>query len=116
MPYVCSDPDEYNDGQHHGESQECVALVKEACGISGSFTNTAKKGVLVKGTNVAKGAAIATFNASGHYEGHAAIYLGQTADGILVLDQWKGHGAQQRVIRYGGNGVSNNGNGFYVVN
>ncbi len=32
MPYECSNPEEYADNEYHGESQECVALVKVACG------------------------------------------------------------------------------------
>lgn len=34
------------------------------------------------------GTAIATFDKNGHYEGHAAIYLGQDKNGIRVIDQW----------------------------
>ncbi len=59
--------------------------------------------------------AIATFNASGEYHGHAAIYLGQDTQGIQVVDQWKGHPASKRTIRFGGSGTSNDGNQFYVI-
>lgn len=43
------------------------------------------------------GTVIATFDPGGHYgnhkdgRSHAAVYLGQNAIGIQVLDQWKGN-------------------------
>jgi hypothetical protein len=46
------------------------------------------------GATLAVGTAIATFDENGRYandthgKSHAAIYLGQTAAGIQVLDQW----------------------------
>jgi len=48
--------------------------------------------VLVKGNHsIRQGTAIATFAApNGGYQGHAAIYMGQNAIGIQVLDQWGG--------------------------
>jgi hypothetical protein len=47
-----------------------------------------RKGALVKGhRNLAAGTVIATFNESGHYQGHAAIYESQTTTGINVIDQ-----------------------------
>jgi hypothetical protein len=61
-----------------------------------------KRGELVKGNmTIAPGTAIATFDADGRYgnhtdgRSHAAIYLGQDASGIQVLDQWVGH----RIVR-----------------
>jgi hypothetical protein len=48
-----------------------------------------RPGVPVQGnTNIRPGTAIATFDDNGHYTGHAAIYLGQDANGIQVIDQW----------------------------
>lgn len=45
--------------------------------------------MIVQGNfNLVPGTAIATFDANGHYNGHAAIYLGQDATGIKVVDQW----------------------------
>ena len=113
MPYICSNPEKYADGKSHGESSECVALVKVAC--AAPQTALWKKGSLVKNNSVSYGSAIATFNGS-KYEGHAAIYLSQNADGIQVIDQWNGHGASKRTLRWGGSGRSNDGNQFYVVN
>jgi len=84
MPYICRNPNAYNDGKSHGESSECVALVKVACGAP--QTSLWRKGIHVKKAQVAVGTAIATFSESS-YKGHAAIYLGQNSEGIIVLDQ-----------------------------
>ena len=114
MSYICSNPESYADTKFHGESHECVALVKIACGAP--QTKLWKQGTLVKGAAVTKGTAIATFTSSG-YEGHAAIYLGQDGTGIQVVDQWNGHPASKRTIRWGGKGGrSNDGNGFHIIN
>lgn len=69
---------------------------------------------------------IATFDANGCYanlkdeSSHAAIYLGQNAMGIEVLDQWSGRTVQpvhQRTIRFkNGHGLkADDGDQFYVV-
>lgn len=73
------------------------------------------------------GTVIATFDADGRYENHtngtshAAIYLGQTADGIQVLDQWHGPTVQttspvhQRTTHFRGRGNQiDDGNAFHV--
>ena len=114
MPYICNDPDKYDDNQYHGESNECVALVKQACGAP--QTLLWKKGIQVKGNSISRGTAIATFNSSNKYEGHAAIYLSQNTTGISVIDQWNGHPSSKRTLRWGGNGRSNDGNQFHVIN
>ena len=47
-----------------------------------------------------------------------AIYVSQDQEGITVYDQWitgSGKAIGQRKLRFGANGVSNNGDGFYVV-
>lgn len=112
--YICPNPESYADGKYHGESHECVALVKEAC--KAPQTTLWKKGTHVKGNQVPKGAAIATFNDQGKYEGHAAIYLSQDNFGIKVVDQWQGQPGHTRVIKFDDSRTpSNNGNKFYVV-
>jgi hypothetical protein len=85
------------------------------------------KGAGVKGnTALAVGTAIATFDAGGHYPNnahgnHAAIYLGQDAQGIRVVDQWVDrHGIHRspaiRVLKFDDTkGASDNGNKFNVV-
>ncbi len=98
---------------------QCVSYVTTVC--AGIPVNTAKwkKGILVKGnTNIAEGTAIATFNAQGRYSGHAAIYVSQDKEGVHVWDQWitgAGKAVGPRLIHWHGRGVSNFGEGFYVV-
>ena len=106
-------------GKYYGESHECVALVKYWC----NAPETAKwgRGELVKGSDILKGTAIATFNSSGKYanivgQSHAAIYLSQDSSGIQVIDQWDGQVAHNRTIRFDNSATPvNNGNKFYVI-
>ncbi len=129
MPYVASKPDTYL-GTSVGSGQ-CVPLVEAATGAPSDATWL--KGEQVKAaTDIAAGTAIATFDDNGRYgnhtngSSHAAIYMGQTADGIEVIDQWshtengkkKVQMAHRRLIRFKG-GVghkSDDGDAFYVVN
>jgi hypothetical protein len=83
---------------------QCVAFVKEAAHTPA--TASWKRGVKVLGaTQLAAGTAIATFDPSGMYgnhtdgRSHAAIYVSQTAAGIVVYDQWVGQPVHQRTIR-----------------
>lgn len=98
---------------------QCVSFVTRVCPTIPVNTGQWKKGRLVKGdATVAAGTAIATFNAAGTYSGHAAIYESQTAAGLNVVDQWvtrKGKPIGARTLRFGGHGVSNNGDLFHVV-
>ena len=98
---------------------QCVSYVKQVCP---SLPQTAKwkKGAQAK--NAAKllpGTVIATFNDDGNYEGHAAIYISQNADGITVIDQYRTppnpKPVSQRLLRFGARGRSNDGDQFYVV-
>lgn len=124
MPYVSKNYDHnpaaplgtyVGDQPYYGQ---CVSYVK-AVVPSLPATSQWSKGALVKGnSNLAKGTVIATFNASGHYYGHAAIYEGQTPEGINVIDQWivpPPSPIHRRLLRFGAHGIANDGNGFYVV-
>lgn len=98
---------------------QCVSYVKTVCPTLPA-TVAWKKGKPVKDNKeIAPGTAIATFNSSGRYEGHAAIYVSQSSAGINVYDQWvtppspKAMGP--RMLRWGARGNSNNGDNFYVV-
>ena len=98
---------------------QCVSYVKKVC-PSLPATGMWKKGGPVKtAKNVSLGTVIATFNASGKYEGHAAIYAGQTPAGINVYDKWVTAPSPKaigpRLLRWGAHGNSNNGDNFYVV-
>ena len=98
---------------------QCVSYVTTVCPTIPVNTSQWKKGELVrKNASIAAGTAIATFNASGQYQGHAAIYVRQDNVGIHVVDQWvtgTGKSIGPRLIKWNGVGVSNNGDGFYVV-
>ena len=75
-------------------SGECVALVEAAAAAmprSGEWS----RGVPMQGNmSIPFGTIIATFGANGRYgsttdgSSHAAIYFGQTTEGIIVIDQW----------------------------
>lgn len=98
---------------------QCVSYVTTVCPTIPVNTSKWTKGVAVKGnTTILAGTAIATFNTTGNYHGHAAIYDGQDDKGIQVYDQWvtgTGKALGKRTLKWGANGVSNNGDGFYVV-
>ncbi len=97
---------------------QCVSYVKAVVPTLPQ-TSLWKKGALVKGNAAVRaGTVIATFDASGRYCGHAAIYEGQTPQGLNVIDQWITPPAQpihRRMVRFGAHGNSNNGDNFYVV-
>jgi len=119
MAYIAKNIEEVkkkaNGLQYFGESKECVAAVKFFC--KAPQTALWRKGILVKGNlSIQQGTAIATFTSEGRYQGHAAIYVGQNASGLKVLDQWNAQKFHSRPIRFiGGNGASNQGDKFYVV-
>lgn len=103
-PYQSALADRYA-GKHNGESQECVALVKQATDV-GHTSNWAPGSQI--GEHTAPGTPIATFGKDGRYanipgQSHAALYLGpgQTPGSIKVLDQWNGHAAGVREIQPG---------------
>ncbi|CAF4734097.1 unnamed protein product [Rotaria socialis] len=92
---------------------ECVSFVKKCTGDE-RRTNQWRQGRKVRDASISPGTAIATFP-DGAYSGHAAIYMSQDHNGIHVWDQWYGHPVSQRIIRWNGHGLSNNGDSFYVV-
>lgn len=104
----------------------CAKLVQFATGAP--LTRFWLRGPRVKrNMKIPKGTAIAVFDADGFYSDgthprHAAIYLGQTAKGVQVLDQWVGKDVATwgfaRTLGYGTarNGWTvNDGDHFHVV-
>jgi hypothetical protein len=95
----------------------CVSYVKQVC-PSLPATLAWKKGALVKKNHrVASGTVIATFDSSGRFNGHAAIYVSQGSAGVLVYDQYA-HPPKPigpRTLRWGHPIDVNNGEKFYVV-
>jgi hypothetical protein len=96
-----------------------VSYVTTVCSTIPVSTGVWRKGVQVKGNkNALRGTAIATFDSSGKYSGHAAIYESQTTLGINVVDQWVTPPAKaihKRLLRFGAHGNSNNGDNFFVI-
>ena len=127
--YVAENPEQWL-GRPSVGTGECVPLVQQATGAP--HTSAWRQGALVQGdTALAPDTAIATFDAAGRYanhsEGnHAAIYLGQDASGIRVIDQWNNrrggritsqHSPQEQTIHFNnprGN-IVNRGEECYVV-
>jgi len=104
---------------------ECVEFIRQSTGAP--ETLVWKKGKKVSDANfgeIARGTAIATFDAKGKYPAdglgkHAAIYLEHNAHRILVLDQWNDQGeVKQRPILFNrpkGTKRSNDAETFYVI-
>jgi hypothetical protein len=119
MSYIAANPDQYA-GQVVGDGQ-CVAFVRTASGAPA--TASWSQGAQAKGSAIAAGTAIATFDPNGTYgnhtdgTSHAAIYIGQDAGGLQVWDQWVGQPVHQRTIAFrGGAGKPvNDGDAFYVI-
>ena len=102
---------------------QCVALVKAANPSLGP-ASTWMGGAAVQGnTTLAPGTPIATFSGNDRYanatdgSSHAAIYLGQNHNGMVVLDQWAGSSAAVRIIPWSNPGAAaaNTGAAFRVV-
>ena len=109
-------------------NHQCVALVRLYAGAPATLTW--KQGEAVLGNCLLrKGTAIATFvngkYANQQHDNHAALYMGQALDGILVMDQWKDKRpplVTSRTLRSKGrykNGLyidpSNNADAFFVI-
>jgi hypothetical protein len=96
--YVDADPRQWI-GQDSVGNGECVALVRATSGADAPQTALWRPGVQVQGnTNIRPGTVIATFDSSGHYDGHAALYLGQDEHGIQVIDQWNIRDSKTRAV------------------
>lgn len=99
MPYIVRDLHALFAVRDAVGSGECVALVQRWADAPHGAASSWHKGTKVMGTaGIQPGTAIATFPDGRHYEGHAAIYLGETAEGIEVFDQWQGHKPSKRTI------------------
>jgi len=117
MSFNCVNPESY-EGRVIGNGQ-CVAFVRVACEAPASTSWS--QGEIVKGSQLQPGTAIATFT-NGRYpnnpEGnHAAVYIAQNAEGILVWDQWVGQPVHSRTIRFrnGQGSASNDGDRYSVI-
>lgn len=105
----------------------CVEFIKQT--LKAPATRVWKEGnKIVKGdTTIPFGTAIATFvngayPQTGSTNKHAAIYLNQTALGLVVLDQWKPKDGKVRAVAKRTikfiptiTGLSNDGNAFSII-
>lgn len=127
MSYTCTQVDDLEKTAMVGNHQ-CVALVRHYAGAPATLAW--KQGEAVLGNRLLrKGTAIATFvngkYANQQHGNHAALYMGQALDGILVMDQWKDKRpalVTSRTLRSKGqykNGLyidpSNNADAFFVI-
>jgi len=104
-------------------SGQCVALVQASQPSVGRTAGWSRGAPVMGNAALAPGTPIATFSAAGRYanatdgSSHAAIYLGQTAQGMQVLDQWRGSAASVRTIPWVNPGApaANVGSAFHVI-
>jgi len=119
MPFVADDPK-----QHIGtvvSNGHCMRHVQVVAGVPHS--STLRRGDPVRGSNCAPGTVIGTFDADDRYanatdgSSHVAIFLAETEEGLLVIDQWVGQPVHERLIRFrdGEGSAVNDGSRFYVV-
>lgn len=131
MPYVARNAKEFL--KTSVGSGQCVAFVQAAAQTG--HTSGWKKGEQVQGAVLTPGTAIATFSADGKYENntsgksHAAIYMGQDANGVKVYDQWmymetdadgkktkKARMVDERTIRFSPHKKAvNDGRNYFVI-
>lgn len=111
----CDNFEHYN-GKVIGDGH-CVSLIKHCTGIAN--TSLWRPGEKVVGNNIEPGTIIATFkknryaNKSGF---HAAIYVSQNENGVVVFDQWQGQPTHKRLIRFENKGIdSNNADSYHVI-
>jgi hypothetical protein len=127
MSYTCTKVADLEKTAMVGNHQ-CIELVRHYAGAPAALAW--KQGEAVLGNRLLrKGTAIATFvngKYANHQQGnHAALYMGQTLDGIIVMDQWTGKRpgiVTSRTLRAKGqykNGLhidpSNNADAFFVI-
>jgi hypothetical protein len=117
MPYIATELDQRMGSTKNafvGVNHECVALVRAWTNAPPSGTWHAGDKVLGNHT-LTRGTVIATF-VDGHYDGHAAIYLGENTEGIQVYDQWNGQVAHTRTIySTGSRAFVNTADNYHVV-
>lgn len=103
---------------------ECVEFIRQTTSAPGTqFWRPGIKVLRAPFGTIARGTAIATFDEKDRYPTdakgkHAAIYLYQTAQGIVVLDQWNSLGkVSTRTIRSNpkASSRSNNADTYYVI-
>ena len=105
------------------DNGHCVRLLQVEAGVP--HTSTWRRGQQVRGATLERGTCIATFSSDGRYindtkgASHAAYYLEETPNGILVVDQWQGKegGVGERLIRFknGAGPAVDDGDRYHVI-
>jgi hypothetical protein len=112
MPYSCPNPEAWKD-KVIGNGQ-CVTFVKSATGAPPAALWRQGQAV-AKNFTLARGTAIATFDAHGRYPNlphgnHAAIYDSQDGTGIWVWEQFTGQRVRKKHYPFKGNICTFTGN------
>jgi hypothetical protein len=101
----------------------CMALV-QLVDPGVPHSSKLRQGIKVRGADLPPGTVIATFNDAGRYDNktdgssHIAILLEQLDDdGLRVIDQWKLHPVNERIIRFknGAGPACDDGDRYFVV-
>jgi hypothetical protein len=119
MPFFAKYPHQYLD--EVVDNGQCMRHVQVVADVTHS--STLRQGVKVRGNSVEPGTVIGTFDANGCYanaedgSSHVAIFVEETPEGLVVVDQWVGQPVHERTIRFkGGEGLAcDDGDQFYVV-
>jgi hypothetical protein len=104
--------------KYKGECAAGVQYVFTKAGKPLGITATWKEGKKVKGGNVKPGTAIVSFRNGRFRQDHAAIFIKETEQGLLVWDQYKTPQKAwgKRTLRFSNsNDRSNNGNLFSTI-
>ena len=120
MPWIGKDLNSHI-GKVVGNGQ-CVRFLQIVAGVP--HTSQWRCGRKVRGSDeIETGTPIACFDPSGRYgnhidgRSHAALFLEERPEGLLVIDQWVGHPVAQRIIQFrGGQGKRvNDGDAFHII-
>jgi hypothetical protein len=104
--------------QHKGECATGVQYVFAKAGNPLGLTRTWKEGVKVRGNKIKPGTAVASFRNGKFRQDHAAVFVKETAKGLVVWDQFN-HPPKpwgQRTLYFKkNNDRSNNGDLFSTI-
>ncbi|HEY1441386.1 MAG TPA: BPSL0067 family protein [Mycobacterium sp.] len=119
MSFIIHEPEQYV-GRVIANGH-CVRFLQEAGRLP--HTSQWRRGARVKNLSLARGTCIATFDADGLYANdtagasHAAVFLDQVSDGLVVYDCWVDQPVAQRTIRFKGGRDKpvNDGDQYHVI-
>jgi hypothetical protein len=103
------------------DNGHCMRHVQVVADVTHS--STLRRGVHVRGAGCPPGTVIGTFDEDGTYgnhtdgRSHVAIFLAETDEGLLVVDQWVGQPVHERLIyfRDGEGSAVNDASRYHVV-